>query len=256
MADSTPPSRVHADEDDESSAPEPSPRSAPSRPSARRPLRLIDAPMRPPSASHPPSEPRPVAGRPGADAGPDRPARVQLVAALLLLLVLVVVPLYLWRRPRAASNNDSKSVASALASVAAAAPTATAEPNPHTRNGVTVSDPKVIGCHDRGPKRTPASECDHLTGFEAAASKAILGASACAAGEPPGAIAFVFDASYGRRHNPVRVERRRDGTTLPSKVVSACLAEVKRTLAPSSMDATHGHSRYEIEIDATYLGAH
>src|SRR5690242_18970459 len=101
MADSTPPSRAPLDD-------EPSIEPAPSRPSGHsRPLRLIDPPRASsPSlsgATHPLSEPRPIPGRPGADAGPDRASlvqgRVQLIAALLLLLVLVVVPLYLWRRP-------------------------------------------------------------------------------------------------------------------------------------------------------------
>src|SRR5437879_12999101 len=87
---------------------------------SRRSLRLIDAPRASqPSLSGGPSEPRPIVGRPGADAGPDRlnpvQGRVQLIAALLLLLVLVVVPLYLWRRPRATANEE-KTAATQLTS--------------------------------------------------------------------------------------------------------------------------------------------
>src|SRR5947208_1746192 len=87
---------------------------------SRRSLRLIDAPRASqPSGSAfgsgPPSEPRPIASRPGADAGPERTnpvqGRVQLIAALLLLLVLVVVPLYLWRRPRATANETQTNAA-------------------------------------------------------------------------------------------------------------------------------------------------
>jgi hypothetical protein len=216
---------------------------------------LIDAPRASsPSlsgASHPPSEPRPIPGRPGADAGPDRPARVQLIAALLLLLVLVVVPLYLWRRPRAAQNEEPKPAPSALAATPTS--TATAEPPPHAKNGVTVADAKVIGCHDPGSKRTPSDQCDSLPSFAAAFSKAILDASSCAPqGTPAGEIAFVADASFGRHRAPVRIHHRREDTTMPAKVVSACVAEVRKSLASTSLDSTHAHARYEIEIDATY----
>jgi len=257
MADSTPPSRapIDRDGDDENEA-----NSGPARPPAHsRPLRLIDPPRASsPSLSgavHPPSEPRPLPGRPGADAGPDRASlvqgRVQLVAALLLLLVIVVVPLYLWRRPRAAQTDEAKPAPSALVTTPTA--TASADPAPHAKNGVTVGDAKVIGCHDPGPKRTPADQCDALPGFAAAFSKAILDASSCApAGSPAGEIAFVADASYARHKSPVRVRHRHEDTTMPAKVVAACVAEVRKTLAATSLDTTHAHARYEIEIDATY----
>ena len=260
MAESTPPSRADLDADPPEPTNEAEDAPAPSRPSVRRPLRLIDAPA--PRASqpslsgtsrtgaHPPSEPRPIPGRPGADASPDRPARVQLIAALLLLLVLVVVPLYLWRRPRAASTDETKPPASALAPTPP--PVASAEPSPHTRNGVTVSDAKVIGCHDPGPKRTPADDCDHLPGFEAAVSKAILDAGGCVPQGTTGEIAFVVDASYSRKHNPIRVRHHKDDTTLPVKVVAACIADVRKALASTSMDTSHAHARYEVEVDATY----
>lgn len=247
MAESTPPSRATAD-DDKGVA------DSPSRPSARRPLRLLDAPMRLSAPSHPPSEPRPLPGRPGADAGPDRPARVQLIAALLLLLVIVVVPLYLWRRPRAASPDEAKAQASAVASAAAFTATPSAEPAPRARDGVTLAPAKILGCHDPGPKRTPADQCDRLPAFEAAFAKAILDSSGCvASGTPAGAIAFSVDVSYGRRHSPVRVHHRSADTTLPRKAVSACVADVRKALSASAMDTTHAHSRYELEIDATYV---
>jgi len=146
---------------------------------------LID-PSRATQPSHPPSEPRPIAGRPGADAAPERTnlvqGRVQLIAALLLLLVLVVVPLYLWRRPRAAATEENKPTAAQLASAQAvetAAPPV--DPKVHTKDGVTVADAKVVACHDPGSKRTAAAACDHLPTFEAAFSKAILDASSCVA---------------------------------------------------------------------------
>jgi hypothetical protein len=256
MAESTPPSRSVVDDPDEG-------RRDALRES-RRSLRLIDHSVRASQPSHPPSEPRPIPGRPGADTGPDRPARVQLIAALLLLLVLVVVPLYLWRRPRAAAIEEA---ANATASVAVA-PNQVTEPAPearlHTRDGVTIGDAKIIGCHDRGSKRTSAGACDHVPGLESALSKAVLDAASCAGpsaqgagagtGTPAGSIAFVVDASYGRHKSPVHVTSQRDGTTMPPKVVAACLAEVKKSLSGASFDPSHAHARYQIEVDATYAG--
>jgi hypothetical protein len=169
--------------------------------------------------------------------------------------VLVVVPLYLWRRPRAAAIEEA---ANATASVAVA-PNQVNEPTPeariHTRDGVTIGDAKIIGCHDRGSKRTAAGACDHVPGLESALSKAVLDAASCApAGTPAGSIAFVVDASYGRHKSPMHVTSQRDGTTMPPKVVAACLAEVKKSLSAVAFDANHAHARYQIEVDATYAG--
>ena len=55
-------------------------------------------------ATVPPSEPRSSrASFDALDAQVDRPARLQMIVALILGLVLVAIPLYLWRRPRAES---------------------------------------------------------------------------------------------------------------------------------------------------------
>ena len=244
MAESTPPSRSRNDSGDE--------------PRSSRPLRLVDERPREIMPSHPPSEPRPIVGRPGADAGPDRPAaRVQLIAVLLLLLVLVVVPLYLWRRPRAVSEEADAAVANATASAAQPAPAVVTGPDagPRSKDGVTLGDTKVVGCHDPGPKRTPPSACDRLSGFEAAFAKAILDNAACL---PPntaaGAITYVADVSYGRRHNPVRITTAHEATSVPTKAAATCATDVKKSLANVALDATHAHARYEIEISASYPG--
>jgi hypothetical protein len=190
---------------------------------------------------------------------------VQLIAALLLLLVLVVVPLYLWRRPRAVAVDEAANAANASAALS----NQVSEPPPpeakvHTKDGVTIGDAKIIGCHDRGSKRTAAGACDRVPGLEGALSKAILDAASCAtlaapsagaaAGTPAGSIAFVLDASYARHKSPVHVTAGRDGTTMPPKVVAACVAEVKKSLAAAPFDTTHAHGRYQIEVDATYAG--
>src|SRR5437588_317591 len=59
----------------------------------------------PSRASVPPSEPRSAsrASFSHLDVSADRPARLQMIVALILGLVLVAIPLYLWRRPRAES---------------------------------------------------------------------------------------------------------------------------------------------------------
>lgn len=254
MADSTPPSRSRSTVESADDSFDDVPRARESQP--RRPLRLIDQPIRPSSPSHPPSEPRPIPGRPGADASNDRPARVQLIAALLLLLVLVVVPLYLWRRPRAAATDEGKNAAAlALASAQiadTAAATPSADPKLHSRDGVTVSDSKILGCHDAGSKRTAPGACDRVPTFEAAIAKAVLDSAACVPQGTAGAISFHVDASYARHKNPIRVTYTHEATTLAPKIASACAADVKKALSSSSFDQAHAHTKYEIAIDATY----
>lgn len=250
MADSTPPSRSRIDSPDEP----PVPSARESQP--RRPLRLIDQQMRAsaPSFGGPPSEPRPIPGRPGADASPDRPARVQLIAALLLLLVLVVVPLYLWRRPRAAATSEDKNAAALALASAQIADTAvpSADPKLHARDGVTVSDAKILACHDPGSKRTAPGACDHVPTFEAAIAKAVLDSASCVPQGTAGAITFHVDASYARHKNPIRVTYAHEATTLSPKIAQACAADVKKALSPSSFDQTHAHAKYDLAIDATY----
>src|SRR6185503_11184015 len=79
-------------------------------------------------ASVPPSEPRSSrASFEALDAQVDRPARLQMIVALILGLVLVAIPLYLWRRPRAESIsvNTGAADAGALPAVTAALPPTT-----------------------------------------------------------------------------------------------------------------------------------
>src|ERR1700733_8264980 len=100
--------------------------------------------------SHPPSDPRPVAGTGGfmSRAAHDRSVRVQFAAALVVGLVLFATGLYLWRRPHApadaaegldgdaetATTGDASPVATAAATVEAGTP-----------SPVTLSDARVVG---------------------------------------------------------------------------------------------------------------
>jgi hypothetical protein len=257
MAEITPSSRPELEDDLEPSLRSASLPRAGSESGARRPLRLIDPGTRASFPSHPPSDPRPLASRPGADATVYKPARVQLIAALLLLLVLVVVPLYLWRRPRAAVPEEAQTPTASVAASTVPVVDTKAPPDDRvrTRDGVTISDAKIIGCHDRGSKRTAPGACDRLPGVEAAIGKAILDSSSCIGpGSPPGAIAFTIDASYSRHKAPIHVTPGKEGTTMPARVVGGCIADVKKALSSVNLDTAHGHGRYEIEVDATYAG--
>ena len=223
---------------------------------SRRSLRLIEPRASQPSLSGPPSEPRPIASRPGADAGPDRAnpvqGRVQLIAALLLLLVLVVVPLYLWRRPRATANEEKTNATQLASAQVAETQQAPPDPKPRAKDGVTVGDAKVLGCHDPGNKRTAPAACDHLPGFEGALAKAILDSASCVPpGTPAGSITFMADASYARHKSPIHVKHTQ-GTTMAPKVVAACVADVRKALSSIALDQAHAHARYDVEIDAQY----
>lgn len=204
--------------------------------------------------------------RPGA-AEADRAPRIQLVAGLLLLLVLVVVPLYLWRRPRVVrpeSEADDAATPASLASVpvlgaqgdASTLPLGFPVPIPRSREGILVAEVKTLECHDPGPKHTAASDCDRLPAFERALSEAILDNAACAVGGGGGDIAWIADASFQRKKTPIQLTAAKEGRTIKNpKVVATCLAAVKKSLMNvqlETLDKTHAHARYKLEITATY----
>jgi hypothetical protein len=205
---------------------------------------------------HPPSEPRPDRGARDFGAGYDRPARLQMVVALVLGLVLVAIPLYLWRRPRA------ESPIVAAQPDAEAAPIATnvdgdAGPPDDAGAGLALTDPRVLECHDPGSRHTPAEQCDHLVDFEKLFAKAINDAASCVPTTPGGGtLAYVADVSFGRKKQPVHLTTTKDLRSLKSaKVTAACVAAVKKNLASVGLDGMkHEHSRYKIAITATYPG--
>lgn len=238
-------------------------------PSSRRPGSSPDFRSSSPDGSErsggPPSEPKILVAKPGA-AEADRAPRIQLVAALLLLLVLVVVPLYLWRRPRVVhpeNDREGTSPPASLASVPvlagqgdAGAPFGANAEVSRSREGLSLSETRVLECHDPGPKRTAAADCDRLPVFERAFAEAILANAACAAGGGGGDVVWVADASYQRKRSPIQLSVGREGRTIKNpKVVSMCLTAVRKSLMnvqPEPLDATHAHTRYKLEITATY----
>jgi hypothetical protein len=205
--------------------------------------------------SHPPSEPR-TEKRRGADLGMgyDRPARLQMLVALVLGLVLVAIPLYLWRRPRAESpivTPDADTPAPLYTGGAIDADASAADAS----GPLALDGPKILECHDPGPSRTSPDQCDHLVDFERLFTKAIQDASTCAptsAGQ--GAIPWIADVSFVRKRQPIRLLVAKDGHTLKGpKTNAACTAAVKKNLGAVSLDGMkHDHARYKIEIIASY----
>lgn len=214
---------------------------------------------RPTEPSHPPSDPLPARTSAALFPQDDRPARAQLVAALLFGLVLVASGLYLWRRPRASTEDSGSDVpaASAIAILPGdAGAIVGAGPEAGTSSGIALSEPRVIGCHDRGPKVTPPDACDHLAPVEKAIESAINGAGACV---PPddggGTIEYVADVSFLR--NRVNLKLPRTGRSVHDrKALRACGAAVRSALQGLALDGIdHMHARYQIAVTATYRGS-
>jgi hypothetical protein len=200
-------------------------------------------------ASVPPSEPRGSrASLSSIDAQVDRPARLQLIVALILGLVLVAIPLYLWRRPRAAS-------------VAVVVPqdggVMVEPPAPPPEPDVTVSEPKA-SCHDPGPKRTPPDQCDHLTDVEKALAKAIEDTASCVPKDlGGGTIVYGADVTLTTKRRTLVVSTPRDGRSIKNaKVISACHNAVKAKMQSVPLEGLkHEHHRYRIHVTATYRAA-
>jgi hypothetical protein len=201
-------------------------------------------------ASVPPSEPRSRASGGALDAQIDRPARLQMIVALILGLVLVAIPLYLWRRPRA----ESITVA-ALGAEAGVLPAVTAAPGV-LEDKLALEPARVLSCSDPGSRRTSAEQCDHLVELEKAFATAIEASSGCVPREAGGGtIVYVADVVFKRKQVTLSVPK--DGRTLKSSsVASACEKAVKARLQGVSLDTMkHRHSRYRIAITATYPGS-
>ncbi|MDP9150021.1 MAG: hypothetical protein M3O36_08795 [Myxococcota bacterium] len=209
--------------------------------------------------SHPPSAP-PLRRPRGFTPPEDRHGRVLILAAWVLGLVLVALGLYVWRRPQAAGDAaEPGGHAEGEATSPSAAPAA--PPEGGARSPLIVSDARVLGCHDRGPKKTPPDQCDHLPPVEQALASAIAQSVACvpqgSAGDGGGSVSgqtieYVADVSFSRHR--VSLTLPRAGRSLNDrKVLAACAAGVQgalRALALQGID--HQHARYEIAVTATY----
>src|SRR5579872_4978401 len=111
--------------------------------------------------SHPPSEPYASSNGPGGPGfrGTERPGRTQLAVATFLGLALLASGLFLWRRPHGGADSPAgeapersagsgKSDGQGDASAQVQFDASRAQPT------VLLSEVRVVGCHDRGPKKT------------------------------------------------------------------------------------------------------
>ena len=216
--------------------------------------------------SHPPSEPQPTLLR-ASDAGgdpSDRPVRIQLFVALLLGLVLVATGLYLWRRPRslpeASAGDAADGGASSLAGLASAeggVAAAAAQVDAGGAGALSLSEPRIVSCHDKGSKKTAPADCDHLGDVEQALARAIEQSATCVpAAAGGGTIEYLADVSFARKKNAVSVTLPKDGRSMKNtKALIACKSAVGRALHELAVDGvTHNHQRYKISVVATYPG--
>jgi len=184
----------------------------------------------------------------------------QALGALLFGILLFAVPLYLWRRPRGVQvppHSDAALPESIVAAAGHDAAAAVLSPSVAVASepAVKLADARVLECHDRGPTRTVAEQCDHIAAFEKALADAIEASHECV---PPdagaGAIQFVADLSFARRRHPVTVTLPRDGRSFQSpKIVKDCAAGVRARLTTFPVTALqHAHGRYKISVLASY----
>jgi len=120
----------------------------------------------------------------------------------VLGLALVAIPLYLWRRPRSESLpvtsmlDASAPLSDAGLAVAAASPAAA----PTLQ--VTLSEAKVMECHDPGSRHTAPADCDHLAPLEKGLAAAITSAGACMPSSVGGGtLVYVVDVGQGKQCN-------------------------------------------------------
>jgi hypothetical protein len=199
----------------------------------------------------------------GATSGRDefvaayRPARAALVGAVVFGLTLVAIGVYLWRRPHTPvdgageSARGAPSASSTDDAIPAPAPVEVQPPSP-----VTLSEARVLGCHDRGPGTTPPDECDRLAPIEQALARVIKQAVACVPdSSSPGSIEYVADVSFTRHRTRVTLPRA-GRSVRDRKVVHACASAVRDGMQSVALDGVdHKHARYSISITATYRGA-
>jgi hypothetical protein len=191
-------------------------------------------------------------------AAQDRSARTQLGAALLVGLVLIASGLYLWRRPRLQA--DAATIAETDTSAASAADDAggriIAAADAGSPSPITLSDTRVVACHDRGPKKTPADQCDHVATLEKALVNAVEQSAACVPESVgAGTIEYVADVSFSR-HKVSVVLPRAGRSVRDLKVVGACATAVRSAMYSVPLEGfDHQHARYKISVTATYRHA-
>jgi len=206
-------------------------------------------------SQEPSSRPSPSRGVFGSNARPfDALGSAQTVGALLAGILLFAVPLYLWRRPRSVPPPAHTDTATPDAATDAA-PVALAPVDAGKPRHVKIADARVLECHDRGSRRTPPDQCDHIAAFEKAFADAVEASYECV---PPaagtGSIEFIADLSFSRKKHPVTLSLPRDGRSFQSpRIVKDCATGVRSRLGAFPVaPLTHAHARYKISFIASY----
>ena len=184
----------------------------------------------------------------------DRSVRTQLGVALLVGFLLVAAGLYLWRRPRApidASSTEQALESASIANDIGGPPPAAADAGPSSP--VKLSDARVLACHDRGPKRTPVDQCDHVSSIEKALATAVEQSATCLpVSVSGGTIEYVADVSF-LRHKVSVILPRAGRSVRDRKAIEACATAVRSAMHAVSLDGLdHQHARYKISVTATY----
>ncbi len=181
--------------------------------------------------------------------------RVQLAVALVVGVVLVASGLYLWRRPRLPVDPSAAESASAegpaLPAEGGGIVSGVVDAGPPSR--VHLSDPRVVACMDRGLKKTPPDQCDHIKPVEEALTHAIEQTATCVpTAGPTGTIEYVADVSFTR--HKLRILLPKAGRSVSDrKIVSACAAAVRSAVQGVALEGMdHTHARYKISLTATY----
>ncbi|MCL2723654.1 MAG: hypothetical protein FWD69_04370 [Polyangiaceae bacterium] len=187
----------------------------------------------------------------------DRPARFQLIVALVLGLVLVVIPLYLWRRPRVQLASATTTESSNTAAVPTTIPSIAA---PSVEGGmepkVALSDVKIVACQDSGAKKIPPEQCDRVVELEKLFTKAISESAACIPKDAGGGtIIYVLDMNFKKKFFSIHTPK--EGRTFKNAaLVGGCQIGVKAKLRTLSDDPfVHQHHHYKLSVTAVYPGS-
>jgi hypothetical protein len=200
--------------------------------------------------SRPPADPHTKAAGESALVPSDRAFRTEVAAAFVVGVLLIGGGVFVWRQPHAGADPTSSELAPGVAPAAlGAGDAAVGVPD---AGPVALSEVHVLGCHDRGSKRTPPDQCDRLPAIEAALSNAIEQAAACVSGSSGGMIEYVANVSF--RQHKVSVALPRSGRSFhDTRTVDACAASVRASMQSVALDSVnHEHARYRFSVVATY----
>jgi hypothetical protein len=202
--------------------------------------------------SRPPSQPSPYRH---LGSGGQHPVRVQTIIALVAGLVLVAVPLYLWRRPTPVDPSTAapppEDAGASGATVDGAVPYVPLVDASVETATVKLSPFKSIRCLDPGPGKTAPEQCDHVTFFEDALSRAIRENALCAPSSEKGvSVSFVMELDFRRQKLKIYHGQSSSIGRAQTKELFRC---VERSMPTPEWDTIpHQHAKYVVSVTATY----